>query len=135
MRKQFVRERSSHIQRFQKTLEDANIKLDSVITDIIGLSGRRMIEALIGGETDPQALAALAHRRIKARNGLHQPGHRHRRSANGGSVALQMRSASLHSRPAAPRRRERLSPRPDVATRRVRLHPAGAIASATTSGL
>jgi len=66
MRKQFVRERSSHIQRLQKTLEDANIKLDSVITDIIGLSGRRMIEALIGGETDPQALAALAHRRIKA---------------------------------------------------------------------
>jgi transposase len=66
MRKQFVRERSSHIQRLQKTLEDANIKLDSVIADIIGLSGRRMIEALIGGETDPQALAALAHRRIKA---------------------------------------------------------------------
>src|SRR5208283_180237 len=63
MRKQFVRERSSHIQRLQKTLEDANIKLDSVITDIIGLSGRRMIEAVIGGETDPQA---LAHRRIKA---------------------------------------------------------------------
>jgi transposase len=66
MRKQFVRERGSHIQRLQKTLEDANIKLDSVITDIIGLSGRRMIEALIAGETNPQALAALAHRRIKA---------------------------------------------------------------------
>jgi transposase len=66
MRKQFVRERSSHIQRIQKTLEDANIKLDSVITDIISLSGRRMIEALIAGETDPQSLAALAHRRIKA---------------------------------------------------------------------
>jgi transposase len=44
-RKQFVRERSSHTQRIQKTLEDANIKLDSVITDIVGLSGRRMIEA------------------------------------------------------------------------------------------
>ena len=40
MRKQFVRERGSHIQRLQKTLEDANIKLDSVITDIIGLSGQ-----------------------------------------------------------------------------------------------
>jgi transposase len=66
MRKQFVRERSSHIQRIQKTLEDANIKLDSVITDIIGLSGRRMIEALIAGESDPQTLAAMAHRRIKA---------------------------------------------------------------------
>jgi len=65
-RKQFVRERSSHTQRIQKTLEDANIKLDSVITDIVGLSGRRMIEALIAGQTDPEALAALAHRRIHA---------------------------------------------------------------------
>ena len=65
-RKQFVRERSSHVQRLQKTLEDANIKLDSLITDIIGLSGRSMIEALIAGESDPNALAALAHRRIKA---------------------------------------------------------------------
>jgi transposase len=65
-RKQFVRERSSHVQRLQKTLEDANIKLDGVISDIVGLSGRRMIEALIAGESDPEALAALAHRRIKA---------------------------------------------------------------------
>jgi transposase len=65
-RKQFVRERSSHTQRIQKTLEDANIKLDSVITDIVGLSGRRMIEALIAGETAPEALAALAHGRIHA---------------------------------------------------------------------
>ncbi len=65
-RKQFVRERSRHVQRLQKTLEDANIKLDGVISDIIGLSGRRMIEALIAGESDPEALAALAHRRIKA---------------------------------------------------------------------
>ena len=65
-RKQLVRERTSHIQRLQKTLEDANIKLNSVIADIIGLSGRLMIEALIGGETDPDRLASLAHRRIKA---------------------------------------------------------------------
>jgi len=65
-RKQFVRERSSHIQRIQKTLEDANIKLDSVITDIVGLSGRRMIEALIAGQTDAENLAALAHGRIHA---------------------------------------------------------------------
>lgn len=65
-RKQFVRERSSHIQRVQKTLEDANIKLDSVIADIMGVSGRAMIDALIAGESDPDRLAALAHRRIKA---------------------------------------------------------------------
>src|ERR1035441_2346843 len=65
-RKQMVRERSSHVQRIQKTLEDANIKLDSVVTDILGLSGRRIIEALIAGQTMPQALASLAHRRIHA---------------------------------------------------------------------
>ena len=49
-RKQLIRERTSRTLRLQKTLEDANIKLDSVITDIIGLSGRRMIEAAISGE-------------------------------------------------------------------------------------
>ena len=65
-RKQFVRERSSHQQRIQKTLEEANIKLDSVISDVLGLSGRRMIEALIAGQTDPQVLASLAHVRIRA---------------------------------------------------------------------
>jgi transposase len=65
-RKQMVRERSSHVQRIQKTLEDANIKLDSVVTDILGLSGRRIVEALIAGQTMPQALASLAHRRIHA---------------------------------------------------------------------
>ncbi len=65
-RKQFVRERTGHTQRIQKTLEDANIKLDSVISDIVGISGRRMIEALIAGRTAPQALAALADGRLKA---------------------------------------------------------------------
>src|SRR5262249_52269854 len=65
-RKQLVREKSSHILRIQKTLEDANIKLDSVITDIIGVSGRRMIKALIAGEKDPAKLARLADQRVKA---------------------------------------------------------------------
>jgi transposase len=65
-RKQFVRERSSHTQRLQKTLEDANIKLDSVLTNILGLSSRRILEALIAGHTAPQALAKLAHNNIKA---------------------------------------------------------------------
>jgi transposase len=65
-RKQLVREQSSHIQRLQKTLEDANIKLESVISDILGASGRAMVEALIAGKTDPVELAALAHRRIRA---------------------------------------------------------------------
>ncbi len=65
-RKQLVRERTSHTQRLQKTLEDANIKLDSVISDILGVSGRTMIEAMIAGQTDPAVLASLANRRIRA---------------------------------------------------------------------
>jgi transposase len=65
-RKQLVREQTRHVQRLQKTLEEANIKLDSVISDIMGVSGRRMIEAMIAGERDPHRLAALAARGIKA---------------------------------------------------------------------
>ena len=65
-RKQLVRERTGHTQRIQKTLEDANIKLDSVISNIVGISGRRMVEALIDGQTDPETLAALADGRLKA---------------------------------------------------------------------
>ena len=61
-----TRERTSHIQRLQRTLEEANIKLDSVISDIIGTSGRAMLEALIAGETEPNRLAGLANRKIKA---------------------------------------------------------------------
>jgi transposase len=65
-RKQLGREQTRHIQRIQKTLEEANIKLDSVISEIMGLSGRRMIEAMIAGVRDPKKLAQLADRRIKA---------------------------------------------------------------------
>ncbi len=65
-RKQLVREKASHIQRLQKTLEDANIKLDSVIADIVGKSGRAIIDALIAGESDPAKLAALADTRIRS---------------------------------------------------------------------
>jgi len=65
-RKQLVREKSSHILRVQKTLEDANIKLDSVITDVMGMSGRAMIEALIAGESNPAKLACLANYRLRA---------------------------------------------------------------------
>lgn len=65
-RKQLTREQTSHLQRIQKTLEEANIKLDTVISEILGVSGRRMIEAMIAGVKNPQQLAALADRRIKA---------------------------------------------------------------------
>src|SRR4051794_2799768 len=65
-RKQLVREQASHVQRLQKTLEDANLKLASVLTDVMGLSGRAVLEALIAGETDPDRLLALVHPRVKA---------------------------------------------------------------------
>jgi transposase len=65
-RKQLVREKASHTQRLQKTLEDANIKLDGVLADLLGTSGRAMLEALVAGESDPAKLAALAHPRLAA---------------------------------------------------------------------
>ncbi|QDN75872.1 MULTISPECIES: IS110 family transposase [unclassified Streptomyces] len=60
MRTVLIRERSRHKQRVEKILEDAQIKLSSVATDIFGVSGRSMIEALIAGERDPRALAEMA---------------------------------------------------------------------------
>lgn len=65
-RKQLVREQTRHVQRMQKTLEQANIKLDTMISDIMGQSGRRMLEAMIAGESNPEVLAGLADRRVKA---------------------------------------------------------------------
>ena len=60
-------ERSRHIQRLEKLLEDASIKLSSVATNIMCVSGRAMIEALIAGERDPQVLADLAKGRLRVK--------------------------------------------------------------------
>jgi transposase len=65
-RKQLVREVAQHVLRIQKTLEDANIKLDSVLSDVVGVSGRTILNALVEGKTDPSELAALARTRVKA---------------------------------------------------------------------
>jgi transposase len=65
-RKQLVRERTRHVQRIHKTLEEANIKLDSVLCDVLGKSGRAMLVAMIAGESDPSRLAALAHPAVRA---------------------------------------------------------------------
>jgi transposase len=65
-RKQLVREVSQHTLRVQKILEDANLKLTSVISDVMGMSGRAMIEAIIRGEQDPERLADLSQGRLKA---------------------------------------------------------------------
>ena len=65
-RTQLVREAARHTQRIQKTLEDANIKLTEVISNIRGTSGLAMLQALIAGESDPERLADRASRRLKA---------------------------------------------------------------------
>lgn len=63
--KQLTRERVQHVQRIQKHLQAANVRLDSVLSDILGKSGRRIIDAIVGGQTEPRKLAALA-RGVKA---------------------------------------------------------------------
>jgi transposase len=61
-----VRSRGQEIQRLEKLLQDAAIKLSCVVTDLMGVSGRAMLEALCAGERDPKKLAALGDRRLKA---------------------------------------------------------------------
>ena len=68
LRVDLTRDRSRYAQRLEKLLEDALIKLSSVATDIMGVSGRAMIEALIAGERDPQVLAGLARGRMKVKH-------------------------------------------------------------------
>lgn len=65
-RKQLVREITRHTQRIQKTLEDANVKLTEVISNVLGTSGRAILRALIAGETDPGKLVDLTQGRLKA---------------------------------------------------------------------
>jgi transposase len=63
-RKQLSREIVQHTQRLQAVLEEANVKLTSAITDILGASGRRILKAMIAGETDPTRLAELGSPRL-----------------------------------------------------------------------
>jgi len=65
-RKQFVRERTAHVQRIEKVLEDANLKLSVVLTDILGKSGRAVLQAIVDGHTDPEHLASFIITRVKA---------------------------------------------------------------------
>jgi transposase len=63
----FIKEKATLINRLQKALESANIKLASVVTNIEGVSGRAMLEAIIEGTADPEAMAALAKGRLRAK--------------------------------------------------------------------
>ena len=65
-RKQLTREVVQHAQRIQRTLEDANIKLTETISNVLGTSGRAMLQAIVAGESDPTRLAELAHPRLRA---------------------------------------------------------------------
>ena len=66
-RKQLVREVAQHNLRIQKTLEDANLKVGSVLSDILGKSGRAILQAIVAGESDPAKLADFAFGNAKRR--------------------------------------------------------------------
>ena len=65
-RKQLTREKVAHVERIDKTLQAANLKLGSVLSDIIGASGRAILDALAAGESDPERLADQVRTRIRA---------------------------------------------------------------------
>ena len=66
-RKTQIQERQREANRLHKALEDTGIKLDCVATDILGVSGRAMLDALVSGTTDPEILAELAKGRLRAK--------------------------------------------------------------------
>ena len=68
LRTDLTHDRSRQVQRLEKLLEDALIKISAVATDIMGVSGRAMIEALIAGQRDPKVLAGLARGRMKTKH-------------------------------------------------------------------
>jgi transposase len=65
-RSSLVEERAREANRIQKVLEGANVKLTSVVSNVLGVSGRAMLEAIVAGTTDPSALAALGRPRLQA---------------------------------------------------------------------
>src|ERR1700744_2795350 len=66
-RRSLIRERTAEKQRVEKLLEDAQIKLSSVASNIFGVSGRQMLAAMLAGQRDPQVLARMAHGRMRAK--------------------------------------------------------------------
>ena len=66
-RKALIEDRAREVNRLHKILEDAGIKLATVATDIVGVSGRAMLEPLVGGTTDPEVLAELARGKLRAK--------------------------------------------------------------------
>jgi transposase len=83
-RKTLIQERAQEVNRLQKVLEGANLKLAAVATNVLGKSGRDMLEAVVGGEQDAEVLAELARGKLRAKlpalrlalDGRTQPHHR-----------------------------------------------------------
>jgi transposase len=69
-RSTFVRERATLVNRVQKVLESANIKLAGVASDVLGASGRAMLDALIAGQASPEEMAQLAQGRMRGKREL-----------------------------------------------------------------
>lgn len=69
-RTSLVRERARAVQRLEKVLEGANIKLGAVVTELLGASGRAMLDAALQGVTDPEELVGLAHRKLQPKREL-----------------------------------------------------------------
>src|SRR2546423_1305097 len=66
-RTKLTQDRAREVQRIHKVLEDAGFKLEAVISDVLGVSGRQMLQALMAGERDPGVLAEMARRRMRAK--------------------------------------------------------------------
>lgn len=64
-RRTLIQDRNRIINRIQKTLEGANIKLASVVSDVVGVSGRMILQAMIDGVEDPKTLAAMARGKLR----------------------------------------------------------------------
>ena len=111
-RRSLVRERSRERQSLEKTLEDAPIKLDTVVASLLSVSGRAMIEAMIAGERDPRVLARMARgvtrRKIpQLEEALHGPS-----TTTTGSLATMLRASTSWPRTSPPstRRSPKLPP-------------------------
>jgi hypothetical protein len=84
-------------------LEEANIKLESVLSDIMGSTGRAMIQALIDGETEPAKLAALAHPKVRVSEATLREALRGRVKRHHRFLLRLHRSRSTPSKPASPK--------------------------------
>ena len=109
-RKKLIQAHTAETQRVHKTLEDAGIKLDSVAADVLGVSGRAMLAALVAGQRDPVVLAELAKGKLRTKlpqqvPGAARPLRRASRPAGGAVTGTPGAPGARHRPPGRPRRR------------------------------